>query len=137
MQEKAYILIVDDNIALCQSMALILKRKGYAVTYAHDGPEAIEKVKERPFDMIFMDIKMPGMDGVETFKRISKIRPEAMVVMMTAYAAEDMVQEALKEGACGIMYKPLDLDEVFALLERTAETRQPVSISPVHDDVGA
>jgi DNA-binding NtrC family response regulator len=137
MQEKAYILIVDDNIALCKSMALVFRGKGYAVTYAHDGPEAIDKVKERPFDMIFMDIKMPGMDGVETFKRIGKIRPEAMVVMMTAYAVEDMVQEALKEGACGIMYKPLDLDEVFALLERTAETRQPVSISPVHDDVGA
>jgi len=137
MQEKAYILIVDDNITLCKSMALVFRGKGYAVTYAHDGPEAIEKVKERPFDMIFMDIKMPGMDGVETYRRLSKVRPEATVVMMTAYAAEDMVQEALKEGACGIMYKPLDLDQVFALLERTAETRQPVSVLLVDNDVEA
>jgi CheY-like chemotaxis protein len=134
MQQKAYILIVDDNVSLCQSMALILKRKGYAVTYANDGPEAIEKVQERPFDMIFMDIKMPGMDGVETFKRISRLRPEATVVMMTAYAVEDMVQEALKEGASGIMYKPLDLPEVFSLLEKTAQTTQPVSVLLVDRD---
>jgi DNA-binding NtrC family response regulator len=137
MHEKAIILIVDDNIALCQSMALILKRKGYAVTYAHDGPGAIEKVKDRPFDMIFMDIKMPGMDGVEAHRRITKVRPEATVVMMTAYAVEDMVQEALKEGACGIMYKPLELDEVFALLERTVEVRQPVPVLFVDDGVEA
>jgi two-component system response regulator HydG len=128
MQKKAYILIVDDNVSLCQSMALILKRKGYDVTYVNDGPQAIGKVQEKPFDMIFMDIKMPGMDGVEAFKRINELRPEAPVVMMTAYAVEDMVQEALKHGASGIMYKPLDLPKVFALLERTAQTTRPVSV---------
>ena len=99
MPEKANILIVDDNTSLCRTMAFVLGRKGYAVATAKDGPEAIEKVKERPFDMIFTDIKMPLMDGVETYKGIKKIRSEAVVVMMTAYAVEDLVQEALKEGA--------------------------------------
>ena len=91
MGEKGSILIVDDNISLCRTISFVLKHKGYAATTAKDGLEAIERVKERSFDMIFMDIKMPIMDGVETYKRIKKIRPEAMVVMMTAYAVEDLV----------------------------------------------
>ncbi len=85
MNHKANILIVDDNTSLCKTMSFVLGRKGYAVATARDGPEAIERVKENPFDMIFMDIKMPLMDGVETYRRIKQIRPEAVVMMMTAY----------------------------------------------------
>ena len=66
----ASILIVDDNLSMCKTMSLILSRKGYSVKTAADGPEAIEKVREKSFDMIFMDIKMPVMDGVETYRRI-------------------------------------------------------------------
>ncbi|HEB34830.1 MAG TPA: response regulator, partial [Candidatus Aminicenantes bacterium] len=99
----------------------IFNRKGYAVTTAKDGPEAIERVKEGPFDLIFLDIKLPFMNGVEAYRRIKKIRPESVVVMMTAYAVEDMVQEALREGAYGIIYKPLDMEKVIALIERARE----------------
>jgi len=122
--DKACILVVDDNIGLCKSMRLILGHKGYAVTLAGDGPEAIEKVKEEPFDIIFMDIKMPLMDGVETYRRIKKIRPEATVMMMTAYTVEDLVQQALEEGAYGIIYKPLDIEKVVALVEEAKKVKQ-------------
>ena len=122
MKEKANILIVDDDISLCKTLSSILGRKDYAVTTAQDGPEAIARVKERPFDMTFMDIKMPLMNGVETYRRIKKIRPKAMVVMMTAYAVEELVQEALQEGAYGITYKPLDIERVIAVIE---EARGP------------
>jgi len=121
--EKANILIVDDDDGLLKTLSFILKRKGYTVTTAKDGPEAIARVEEKPFDMIFMDIKMPLMDGVETYKRLKKIRPEAMVMMMTAYAVENLVQEALQEGAYGIIYKPLDIEKVIALIERARETK--------------
>jgi two-component system response regulator HydG len=117
MKERANILIVDDDIGLCKTMTLILGRKGYAVTTAQDGMEAIERVQERPFDITFMDIKMPLMSGVETYRRIKKIRPEAVVMMMTAYAVETLVQEALQEGAYGITYKPLDIERVIAIIE--------------------
>lgn len=120
MDEKT-ILIVDDNINLTKTMSFILKRKGFSVTTAHDGLEAIDKVKEQSFAIVFMDIKMPQMNGVEAYKRIKKINPEMIVVMMTAYAVEDQVQEALQEGANGIIYKPLDLDTVVSLVhEATA-----------------
>ena len=79
MTGKANILIVDDNASQCKTMSLILRHKGYAVATASDGPEAIERVREGPFDMIFMDIKMPLMDGVDTYRRIKDIRPDADV----------------------------------------------------------
>jgi DNA-binding NtrC family response regulator len=136
MKEKASILIVDDNASLCKTMSFVLRRQGYAVTTAKDGSEAIERVKENPFDMIFMDIKMPLMNGVETYRRIKKIRPEAVVMMMTAYAVEDLVQEALQEGAYGITYKPLDIERVVAMIEEAREAREGALILVVDDDPG-
>ncbi len=134
--EKASILIVDDNTSLCQTMSFILGRKGYAVTTAKDGLEALARVKEKPYNLIFMDIKMPLMDGVETYKRIKKVRPQAVVVMMTAYAVEDLVQEALQGGAYDIIYKPLDIEKVFALIERAKDNNQGALIMVVDDDPG-
>ncbi len=134
MKEKASILIVDDNISLCKTMSFVLGRKGYAVATAKDGAEAIERVKERPFDMIFMDIKMPLMNGVETYRRIKEIRPEAAVMMMTAYAVEDLVQQALEEGAYGIVYKPLDIERVVAVIEEARDAREGALILVVDDD---
>lgn len=133
MEHKAHILIVDDNISLCKTMSFVLERKGYAVTTSKDGPEAIERVKERSFDVVFMDIKMPLMDGVEAYKKIKKIRPEAVVVMMTAYSVEDLVQEALREGAHGIIYKPLDIEKVVALIEEVRKAKRGALVLVVDD----
>ena len=134
MEEKGSILIVDDNISLCKTMSFVLKRKGFAVTTAKDGSEAIEKIKEFSFDMAFMDIKMPHMNGVEAYKKIKKIRPEILVTMMTAYAVEDLVQEALQEGAYGIIYKPMDIEKVVSFIEKAKENRQRTLILVVDDD---
>ena len=123
MEDKPRLLIVDDNPGLCKTLSFALGRKGYAVTTAQDGLEAIERVKERPFDITFMDIKMPLMNGVETYRRIRKIRPKAVVMMMTAYAVEELVQEALQEGAYGITYKPLDVERVIAVIEEASRAR--------------
>ena len=117
-------------------MSLILSRKGYTVVTTKSGMEAIERVKERFFDMVFMDIKMPLMNGVETYKRIKKIKPEVVVIMMTAYVVEDLVQEALQEGAYGIIYKPLDIEKVVALIERVKKVKQGALILVVDDNPG-
>jgi DNA-binding NtrC family response regulator len=133
---KASILIVDDDVSLGKSLSFVLKHKGYAVTTAQGGMDALAKVRESPFDMVFMDIKMPVMNGVETYKRIKKVRPETVVVMMTGYAVEDLVQEALQEGAYGIIYKPLDIEKVIALIEKARSAEQGVLILIVDDDLG-
>ena len=127
MGKKASILVVDDNISLCKTMSFVLRRRGHPVVTASSGSEAIEMVKERPFDIVFMDIKMSPMDGVEAFKNIKKIRSEAAVIIMTAYAVDDLVQEALREGAYGIVYKPLDMEKIVDLIERAKEHTQGAS----------
>ncbi|MCK4411275.1 response regulator, partial [Candidatus Bipolaricaulota bacterium] len=136
MEAKANILLVDDNVSLTKTMFFALKRNGYAVTTAKDGHEAIAKVKEQPFAMIFMDIKMPLLDGVETYKEIKKLRPEAVVMMMTAYAVEDLVVEALEEGAYGIIYKPLDIEKVLTTIEEAIHAKKGALILVVDDDPG-
>ena len=124
MDGRASVLIVDDNVSLCKTMSFLLRGRGYAVTTARDGPEAIERVKERPFDAIFLDIKMPLMDGMATYRRIKRIRPDVVVMMMTAYAVEDLVQEALREGAYGILYKPLDIEKVVMIIEEARKAKE-------------
>jgi CheY-like chemotaxis protein len=124
LKEKpgASVLFVDDNISLCTTMSFILDRKGFAVSIAHSGPEAVRLVEERPFEVIFLDMRLPGIDGVETYRQIKAIRPNATVVMMTAYALEALIQQALEEGAQGIIYKPLDIDAVLTLIEEAGNS---------------
>lgn len=137
MGKKASIMVVDDNVSLCRTMSLILSRKGYDVTIASDGSEAIEKAKKKGhFDVVFMDIKMPLMDGVETYKRIKKVIPEASVVMMTAYSVEDLIQEALQEGAYGIIYKPVDIESAITIIEEARKAKTSACILVVDDDSG-
>lgn len=134
--KKASVLIVDDDISLCKTMSLVLRRKGYHVATAKDGPEALEILRESAFDIVFLDIRMPVMDGVETHRKIKQIRPQAVVMMMTAYTVEDLVQDALREGAYGIMYKPLDMDRVVNVIEEVKEGRKGALILVVDDDSG-
>lgn len=136
MEKKGSILIVDDNASLSKTMSFALEHKGYAVTTAANGAEAMERVKEKSFDIIFMDIKMPVMNGVETFKRLKGIRPGAAVVMMTAYSVEELVQESLREGAYGIPYKPLDIEKVVAIIDESKKAKQAALILVVDDDPG-
>jgi two-component system response regulator HydG len=136
MEQKAKILIVDDNVSLCRTMALILNRQGYTVDTTSQGLEAIDKVSQQPFDFIFLDIKMPLMNGVEAYRKIKAIRPEATVFMMTAYAVEDLIQQALQEGAYGVLYKPLDPEKVLALIAEAQAARRGMFILIVDDDPG-
>ncbi len=118
---KANILIVDDDAGMIETLSDILSELDYNVEVASDGYKAIELVKTQSFDVILMDIKMPGINGVETFKEIKKLQPGVLVMMMTAYSVEDLISEALSEGAYGIMYKPIDITKVVEFIERVKE----------------
>jgi two-component system response regulator HydG len=131
---KPRVLIVDDNVSLCKTMSLVLTRTGCSVSIASDGPEAIEKVREDHFDMVFMDIRLPTLSGVDAYRRISSLRPETPVVMMTAYAVEDLVQQALSEGAYGVLYKPVDLDRVAAMIDQIRHRDRRPFVLIVDDD---
>jgi two-component system response regulator HydG len=123
---KTSILVVDDLKSVRRALGGILGDEGYKVVLAEDGYQAIEAARKAPFDLVFMDIKMPGINGVQTFREIKRIDPEAVVIMMTAYSVEDLVSEALGEGAYGVVYKPFDIDEILAVTESALRCPQPV-----------
>lgn len=116
MSEKLRILVVDDNKEFCQNVADILELKGYEVVSAHDGFKGLKLVKRNGFDLVLMDVKMPVMDGVETFRKVKKVAPDTPVIMVTAFAVEDLMTEALREGAYGSLKKPLDFDQLLAII---------------------
>ncbi|MEJ5311347.1 MAG: response regulator [Anaerolineae bacterium] len=118
------ILIVDDDTSLRRTMAMIFERRGYIVETAANGAEAVARVRDRPFDMVLMDIRMPVLDGVQALKQIKALRPDAVVTMMTGFAIEDLMADALAEGAFALLDKPVNIDEVIALIERAQQTRQ-------------
>ncbi|MFC1914057.1 response regulator [Chloroflexota bacterium] len=115
--EKTNILVVDDLRSIRMTLGGILEDKGHNVVTVEDGYQAIEAVKKNHFDAIFMDIKMPGINGVQTFREVKKIDPKAAVVMMTAYSVEDLVKEALEEGAYAVVYKPFDIEKIISLID--------------------
>ncbi len=117
MKNKFTILLTDDNGEFAQNLSDILELKGYTVLIASDGFRALDIIKESPVDLILMDIKMPVMNGVETFKKIKQITPITPVIMLTAFALEELIQESLREGAFACLKKPIDFDELFATIE--------------------
>ncbi len=116
--KKTNILIVDDNIGLAEALALIFDKKGFGTATAKDGNEAVKKVKNKFFNIIIIDIKLPFLNGVEVYKKIKKINSRSKVFMITAYEVKELIQEALDEGACGILYKPMDIENMLALIEK-------------------
>jgi len=129
--EKPNILVVDDLRSIRLTLGGILEDNGHNVVTVENGYQAIEAAGGTHFDVIFMDIKMPGIDGVQTYREIKKIDPKSAVVMMTAYSVEDLVKEALEEGAYAIIYKPFDIDRVIAIIE---ELLQETTLILVVDD---
>ncbi len=124
MEKITSILIVDDDDGMTETMSDIFSDMGHDVAIAADGHRAIEIIKEKAFDIIFMDIRMSGINGVEAFKQVKEISPSTRVIMMTAYSVEDLVKEALREGAYGVMYKPLDMDKVVTLVEEISRQKR-------------
>ena len=110
-------LIVDDEDMITETLRDILEELDYTVMTANSGYEAIDRVTATPFDVILMDIRMPGINGVEAYMEIKRIRPDAVVIMMTAYSVKELEAEALKEGAHSVMYKPLNLEKVIKLIK--------------------
>jgi DNA-binding NtrC family response regulator len=114
---KGTILLVDDNGEFLDSTKDVLEDEGYEVFTATNGEDAVRMVGERPFEVVLMDIKMPGLSGVETLIEIKKINPGVKVIMVTAYSVESLIRQALKEGAYSYLAKPLDMIKLIGLIK--------------------
>lgn len=112
------ILVVDDELIVRDSIKEWLEDEGFSVDMAESGFEALEKLSKGPFDLMLVDVKMPGMDGVEVLKRSKEISPGIPVVMMTAYATVETAVEAMKVGAFDYLMKPFDPEGMISLVLR-------------------
>ncbi|MCH2197653.1 MAG: sigma-54 dependent transcriptional regulator [Flavobacteriales bacterium] len=118
----AQILIIDDEASIRSSLREILEYEDYKVEEAENGKEGIQKIQDGKFDLIFCDIKMPGMDGIETLERIRLMEVETPVVMISGHGTVETAVEALRKGAWDFIEKPLDLNRILVTLRNASDT---------------
>jgi len=121
--ELPKILVVDDEEIVLESLAEWFRQDGYSVGTAKNGKEALREVAKDRYDIALLDIKMPGMDGLELQARLAEATPDLTIVIMTAYASVDSAVQALKAGAYDYVTKPFDPEELSLLMRRASEHR--------------
>jgi len=134
-QDRASLLLVDDDEAFRRVLARALERRGYAVTPAADVAEALAKASEQPPEYAVVDLKMPGESGLVLIEKLIELDPNTRVVMLTGYASIATAVEAIKLGATHYLAKPVDADQVVAALHKVdGDASLGVSETPLSVD---
>jgi CheY-like chemotaxis protein len=115
MGESISILVVDDNPAMATALADILEVKGYTVHKASSGKEALEILRDHPIHILLTDVIMPGMNGLDLYRATRKAYPHLVTIFMTAYAADDLIQQGMAEGIKTVLTKPVDISFMLRL----------------------
>ena len=118
------ILIVDDEFSVRDSLTKWFKSDGYLAESAENATEALKKLQAGHWDIVFLDIKMPGVDGMELQQRIKNIDPDMVIIMLTGYASIDTAVKSLKEGAYDYLTKPVDPDYLSHLIEKIIQQKR-------------
>ncbi|HHV79114.1 MAG TPA: response regulator [Firmicutes bacterium] len=125
------ILIADDEKNIRVTLVQCLEGAGYSADSAVDGEHALEKLSRQDYDVVLLDMKMPGMDGIETLRRIKQMKPDQPVIMITAYGTIETAVEAMKLGAVDYLQKPFTPEEILGLVRKVLE--RPKGLSASHD----
>ena len=124
--EKLKMMLVDDEERFLSTTKKLISKKGYDVTTATSGAEALEKLKHKDIYVVILDIKMPGMDGITTLKEIKRLFPLVEVIMLTGHATVETAVDGLKSGATDYLMKPADIGELVEKSEEAFEKRQKI-----------
>jgi DNA-binding NtrC family response regulator len=122
--ESMGILVVDDEFSVRDSLCSWFRKGGYRVGGAENASEALQRLQEAAWDLVLLDIRMPGMDGLELQGRIKQITPEVVIIIITAYASVETAVQALKEGAFDYITKPIDPDQLDRVVRNAVEQRR-------------
>ncbi len=121
------IIVADDEESMRWVLSKALKKKGFSVDLARDGKEALSMINSSPYDLAILDIKMPGLSGLELLDRVREMKSDLLVVIMTAEASMKNAIEAMKRGAYDYITKPFDLDVIDAIIEKIDKAREMTS----------
>ena len=124
MPDKGLIHLIDDEPIIHEVMSQLLTSEGYEVEISSSGEEAVEKANGRSFDLTLLDLLMPGMNGIEVLRHIRRIHPQAVIIIITAYASVESAIEAMKMGAFDYIQKPFKHDELLLTIQRALEHKQ-------------
>ena len=124
MNHKANILLVDDEEPVAELISSALSGQGYKVSVAFNGEDGIEKIKGEKFDLVIMDIMMPGMDGITALGEMKKVDPEVEVIMATGHGTMGTAIQSMRKGAFDYLHKPFQIKELFAVVEKALEKRK-------------
>lgn len=125
MDNKPRILLVDDEADYVDTISEWLRSKGYDVSASHDGAEALALIKAQSIDIVFLDLRMPKEDGIQTLTQIRRINKELPVILVTAYAEDPAIVKANELGISGIFPKEGGLDKLTQTLEVAIRTVKP------------
>ena len=122
---KPFAMLVDDEVPFVETMTKRLEKRELNVITALSGKEALETLNtNRNVDVVILDVKMPGMDGIETLKEIKKAFPLIEVVMLTGHATVESAIEGMKQGAYDYLMKPCDIDQLMSKVEEATEKKR-------------
>jgi DNA-binding NtrC family response regulator len=117
------VLLVDDEEEYTRTMTERMEVRGIKLHVANSGEEAIEKVKQKNYDAILLDLAMPGLDGIETLKQLRKIDSDLQIIMLTGQATVQKSVNAMKHGASDLMEKPVDLQDLLSKIEEASSKK--------------
>ena len=123
---KGKVLIVDDQFGIRILLNEVLQKEGYDTYQAANGLQALEILDDHTPDLVLLDMKIPGMDGIEILKRMKVIQPDIKVIIMTAYGELDMIQEAMDLGAITHFAKPFDIDDIRKAVAKHLKTSNSI-----------
>ncbi len=118
------ILLVDDEVVFTRNMARLLDNRGYRVTAVNSGDAAVKALEQEDFDVVVLDLKMPGMDGIMTLKEIKRLDLFTEILILTGHGSIDSALEAIKLGAYDFLTKPCDIDDLVGKIEGAWERKE-------------
>jgi CheY-like chemotaxis protein len=119
------IMIVDDEPQVAEVLATSLQRQGHHTTVVHSGPEALNRIKGGAYDALFLDVSMPGMNGLDVMAEVRRIRPSLAVVVITGHATADEIEDVKRMGAVDVIQKPSALTHYHRAIERLQTRAEP------------